>query len=636
MRKMAIVEDEDDDEEEEVKAAPKAAAPKAAMRKMAIVEDEDDEDDAPPAPTGGLRKIAIEEDDDDDDDECAPPPAEAPLDAAAAGALQAADAIRLAGNGLFNSGRYEGAIGKYSEALDRLVGSSRAASDLAVKCLNNRAACCCQLQQYRSAIRDCSDVLERAPDDAKALMRRAFSYEAIERYADALADMRRVVSLEPSSHASAACIRLQKFAQQSADLQQAEKAAPAAAAKSGAKVAAKAAPTQAASVAPAAKPAPPSPAAAAPPASKPAAATAAAAAASTSRVSDAEAKAADAKERGTAALRRGEFRDAAAAYHEACKLQPNVHTHFSNLSLALLKLGQPEHAVTAARRCTELAPTFGKGFFRLGQALRAKGDASSGADSLKEALRLTQASGGKEAAEIARELAACRQEAAKATAPEDGGAAASAPTPAASAPKPAAGAPSGMVVDVTDVTDAPAEPATGGGGASPTSPPKGHAVSQERAAAVAKRAAELAAKSGKVGSAAAAQPVATLSAFERRFDVVWARGKGADDPAALREALGLLPSASAVELGKFVREGLTEELLSAVVLATSKAGEPAATAATRLVHLASVRRFGMAWMFVGNAEKSAVTRLLSAAAGCADVDAAELAAAAKRYGVQLA
>merc|ERR1719197_115325 len=113
----------------------------------------------------------------------------------------------------------------------------------------------------------------------------------------------------------------------------------------------------------------------------------------------AEYKAAQAKERGTAALRKGEFRQAAEAYHEACKLQPCVHTHFSNLSLALLKFGQPDHAVTAARRCTELEPSFGKGFFRLGVALRAKGDASGACEALRTALKLCQKAhpnGGKE------------------------------------------------------------------------------------------------------------------------------------------------------------------------------------------------------------------------------------------------
>ena len=52
----------------------------------------------------------------------------------------------------------------------------------------------------------------------------------------------------------------------------------------------------------------------------------------------AKAKAAAARERGGAAFRRGEFKAAAEAYYEAAKHEPLVHTHFSNLALALLKL----------------------------------------------------------------------------------------------------------------------------------------------------------------------------------------------------------------------------------------------------------------------------------------------------------
>ena len=44
--------------------------------------------------------------------------------------------------------------------------------ELAAKCLNNRAACACQLQLYSQAIADTSRVLKKTPTDAKALMRR--------------------------------------------------------------------------------------------------------------------------------------------------------------------------------------------------------------------------------------------------------------------------------------------------------------------------------------------------------------------------------------------------------------------------------------------------------------------------------
>ena len=141
---------------------------------------------------------------DDSEEEAAP--AEAPLSTAAEAALKAADATREAGNAAFKASQYEVASDKYSAALEQLgddVSHSRQ-KEVAIKCLNNRAACSCQLQQYRAAIRDCSSALEYNPRDAKALMRRGFAYESVERYTEALSDMRAVQSIEPSTQASAA------------------------------------------------------------------------------------------------------------------------------------------------------------------------------------------------------------------------------------------------------------------------------------------------------------------------------------------------------------------------------------------------------------------------------------------------
>ena len=186
--------------------------------------------------------MVIEEDDDDSEEEriveLEPEPA---LSAKAAAALRKADTTRAKGNAAFKEGQYEVASEHYSSALDQLAGREHTdEKELAVKCLNNRAACSCQLQQYRAAVRDCSEVLELSPKDAKALMRRGFAYESIERYAEALADMRAVQSIEPSAQASAACIRLSKFAAKHEALDGNKgKAAPAAAKETAAKEAAK-------------------------------------------------------------------------------------------------------------------------------------------------------------------------------------------------------------------------------------------------------------------------------------------------------------------------------------------------------------------------------------------------------------
>ena len=159
------------------------------------------------------------------------------------------------------------------------------------------------------------------------------------------------------------------------------------------------------------------------------------------------------------------------------------------------------------------------------------------------------------------------------------------------------------------------------------------APTSNAAAAVGRRAAELAAKSGGVSALTGdGGAVATLSQFERRFKIAWANGKGAKSPEALREVLQLLP-AGAAELSSFVKEGLTDELLSGLVLASEVSGEPPAEAAARLGALATVRRFDMAWMMAGKAEKKAASSLFLAAA--VSDPCAELAEAAKKYGVEI-
>ena len=258
-------------------------------------------------------------------------------------------------------------------------------------------------------------------------------------------------------------------------------------------------------------------------------------------------------------------------------------------------------------------------------ALKAKGELHEAAEALKEALKLAQkpsaaGSAPKEAAEIARELAACRDELSKrpAAAGRAGGA-------AAAASKGSGGA---KIAEV-------------GGEASPSSPPKAAAggakakreVDHHAAKAVAERAAATAA-AAEAAALASSRP--SLSTFEQRLRSLRKGGKALGvPPEALRDALGMLPSSSAEAMRSFVGEGLNEEILSAIVLATHEGQEPPAAAAARLCHLARVRRFEMQWMFVGKAEKAAAAAVLKAAAGGGEPGAAELTAAAKLYGVSL-
>ena len=563
------IEEEDEEEEEATGSAQVAKAP---LRRLQIEEEDEEEEEA----TGSaqvakapLRRLQIEEEDEEEDEEEA-----VQLTPAMRAAVEVANALRETGNELFKKGQYEEAIKKYTQALDGL--QAKGVNDVALltKCWNNRAACACQLQHYSLAQDDCTEVLRRVPTDAKALMRRAFAREALERFAEALQDMRAVVALRPGARdASAACIRLtQIIAAQTKQLEQEGRQAP-----------------------------PPRTPAAAPQPStaEPAAHDQAAAAAAAAAAAD------EVKARGTAAFREGDYKKAAALYYEASRTAPECHTHFSNLALALLKLGQPQHAVTAAQRCTELAPTFAKGHYRLGQALNARGDTAAACAAFRAGLAHAA---GAEMAEMRRELDACEKTVAAATA------AAQPPEPAVVAP--AAGSP---VKASSNEMDSPAAQQRG-------------RVDASKAADIARRVAE---RAQSARSPASAQALQSFSAFERNFLALWAKGKCPDAP-RLREQLELLPTTQQGFVA-FVGDTLSAELISALVLAAERVLSPAAPAdaAGLLCRLSCARRFDMLWMFVDKAEQKAaaeiIRRVVAAGGGPAEDD---LAAVCKRCGIK--
>ena len=532
------------------------------MRRMQIEED-DDEEDEPAAPAvsapkaGGMRRMQIEEDDDEEES----------MTPAMRTAVEVADALRAAGNTHFKNAQYEDAIAKYTQAIDGVRASGASDDVLLIKCFNNRAASNAALQQYKQAIDDCTEVLRRAPDDAKALMRRAFSSEALERYREALQDMRAVVALQPGARdASAACIRLSKLV---ATLDKEEGGSTA-------------------------------------DDSDRSAAAAKAAAAKAAAAAD------EIKVRGTAAFRAGDYKKAAELYYEASRAAPECHTHFSNLALALLKLGQPQHAVTAAQRCTELAPHFSKGHYRLGMALDARGDFDAACTAFRTGL---QHASGSEAAELQRELDACEKKRAAASSSS------AATATAVASPSRAEQSGAEASASVTSPT-------------SPSKPRSGGRVDLGKAAEMARRVAERAQASQ---SPMAGNP-RSFTAFERTFSEAWARGKCAD-ATRLRAHLELLPTAQA-DLVAFVGDSLSAELLSALVLATERVLSPEepAAAAGLLCRLSHVRRFDMLWMFVEKAEHTAAEQIVrrAVADGCVQSGDEEIVALCKRCGIKKA
>ena len=97
----------------------------------------------------------------------------------------------------------------------------------------------------------------------------------------------------------------------------------------------------------------------------------------------------DVKAKGNELFKAGKFAEAIEAYTGALDADPKDHTIYSNRSAARMKLSQNGFAITDALTCVTLAPTWPKGYYRLGCALTAIKKHSEAADNLRKALALS-------------------------------------------------------------------------------------------------------------------------------------------------------------------------------------------------------------------------------------------------------
>ena len=345
----------------------------------------------------------------------------------------------------------------------------------------------------------------------------------------------------------------------------------------------------------------------------------------------AAAAAAAAKERGTRHFKAKEYTKAAECYYECTKHEPSCHLHFSNLAFALLKLGQPAHAQTAAERCTCLSPAFVKGHFRLGQALRTKREWAAAERALREGLKhaLTDA----ERSDLQREILACRKECRNEAAEEQTAPAAAtaiAPAPESTSSGAWAAMPSPVISSAVEAFAVEASPVVSSPVKAAASVTGGAKVDLERAVTTARRVADRAVDAMPPSAAS------TFSAFERLFNALWANGRGATSNAApLCACLDSLPEDEG-SFVKFVGDAMTDELIGAIVLAAEAVMLPEHTerAAALVCRLVAIRRFDVLWMMQGKRETAAVEAVLGAARK-KSTDSKPLDAAAKRFGVQL-
>jgi len=118
---------------------------------------------------------------------------------AAMNKLTGAARWKAEGNELFKQSRYEDAIEKYTKALEITTDDPKNDADraIAIDCLNNRAVCWMQQQNYRQVIADCSGVLALDENNLKALFRRAMAFDGLEKYRSALEDIRACCVRKP-------------------------------------------------------------------------------------------------------------------------------------------------------------------------------------------------------------------------------------------------------------------------------------------------------------------------------------------------------------------------------------------------------------------------------------------------------
>ncbi|KAL8438415.1 hypothetical protein ACSSS7_000158 [Eimeria intestinalis] len=114
--------------------------------------------------------------------------------------LAAAVSLKDAGNALFKEGKFSEALDKYQEGAKRLKrASSSEAIAVYVQLNSNSCMCCLKLERWQQALEAANKVLEKEPQNLKALYRRAVARGNLGRLQDAKDDL-----MEVSASATAA------------------------------------------------------------------------------------------------------------------------------------------------------------------------------------------------------------------------------------------------------------------------------------------------------------------------------------------------------------------------------------------------------------------------------------------------
>eukprot|EP00897_Mesotaenium_endlicherianum_P009178 jgi/Mesen1/8289/ME000045S07736 len=121
-------------------------------------------------------------------------------------ALSQAEAAKAEGNALYVKKDFDGALEAYRRALD-LVPDHEDAKDNRAAYYSNSAICHINLENWEEAVVASTKALELNPSYLKALQRRAQANEKLDKHEDALADLKKVVELDPGNKPAQIAVR---------------------------------------------------------------------------------------------------------------------------------------------------------------------------------------------------------------------------------------------------------------------------------------------------------------------------------------------------------------------------------------------------------------------------------------------
>lgn len=121
-------------------------------------------------------------------------------------ALVEANEAKTEGNKLFLEGKYEEALVQYELAL-QVAPDMPSSVEIRSIFHSNSAVCFLKLGKYENTIKECTKALELNPTYVKALVRRGEAHEKLEHFEEALADLKKILEIDPSNDQARKAIR---------------------------------------------------------------------------------------------------------------------------------------------------------------------------------------------------------------------------------------------------------------------------------------------------------------------------------------------------------------------------------------------------------------------------------------------